>query len=113
MVSFVIPALAIAYSLATSAYAVVNLPALLALANERKVMMPGITVTLIESGAHLAAVVSFLLACAVAIPCVLSSRTVVRVIAGALAFFPSFMLSSLIFLAVYYPKHELVRVGLG
>ncbi len=109
MVGFVVPALAIAYSLVTSAYAIVNLPKLLAVAREVGVALPGITVALVENGVHVAAVVSSLLACAVAIPCFLSSRTAAQVIGGALIFIPSFIISSLIFLAVFYPLQEMAR----
>lgn len=113
MVAFIIPALAIAYSLATSAYAVVNLPPLLEFAREREITIPIITSTLVESGVHLAGAVSLLLACAVAIPCFLSSRTAVRIIGGALAFIPSFILSSLIFIAVFAPQQAIARAAAG
>ena len=111
MVGFIVPAMAIAYSLATSAYAAVNFPALLALAHKQEIQIPGITIALAESGVHVAAVVSLLLACAVVIPCFLSSRTAMRVIGGALIFIPSFLISSLIFLAVFYPLQEMARAA--
>jgi putative flippase GtrA len=111
VLGFIIPALAIAYSLATSAYAVVNLPPLLAFAQEKQIAIPIITSTLVESGVHLAGAVSLLLACTVAIPCFLTSRTSARVIGCALACIPSFILSSLIFLAVFAPQQAIARAG--
>lgn len=113
MVGYIVPALAIAYSLATSAYAIINLPKLLAVANEAQIMIPGITYALVDTGVHIAAVVSLLLACAVAIPCFLSSRTAAQVIGGAVIFIPSFILSSLIFIAVFLPLRKLMEVAAG
>jgi hypothetical protein len=113
MIGYAVPALAIAYSLATSAYAVVNLPSLLQLAKEVGVAIPIITAALVESGVQLAAAVSLLVACATAIPTFLTSRTVAQVIGGALIFIPSFILSSLIFLAVFLPLRKIAQVAAG
>lgn len=113
MVGFIVPALAIAYSLATSAYAIINLPRLLQVAKELGTFIPIITVTLVDTGVHLAALVSLVLACAVAIPCFLSSRTAVRVIGGAVIFIPSFILSSLIFIAVFLPLRKFMEAAAG
>lgn len=113
MVGFIVPALAIAYSLATSAYAVVNLPKLLAVGREVGAALPVTTITLDSTGAPLAALVSLLLACAVTIPCFLSSRTTAQVIGGALIFIPSFILSSLVFLAVFLPLRKLMEATAG
>jgi hypothetical protein len=108
VLSYVIPALAIAYSLATSAYVLVNLPRLEQLAKEMGVAIPQLTVALLESGVPIAAGISLLVACATVLPIFLSARTATHVIAGALILIPSLLLSSVIFLAVFLPLRRIV-----
>lgn len=108
MVGFIVPALAIAYSLATSAYALIYLPKLEQVAKELGVMTPMITVALAGSGVPLAAGVSLLVACGTVLPIFLSARTATHVIGGAVLFISSLLLSSLIFLAVFLPLRRIM-----